>query len=210
MSLLSFVHTFVPGENSAKRPILLLHRTGASESALIPWAQKLWPGVALLAPRGRILEDGKPRFFRRLGQAQFDAEDLRVQTAALDAFITAARQHYSLDAPIAIGHSNGANIGWSLIFARPHALSAAILLRPLMPINPGEVGTMQNFPVLILSGKNDRIAPPPAAALLPDRLKSAGADVSHVFLNARHDLVQEDGDIARAWLRSYFTPTDCV
>ena len=205
MSFQSFVHTFIPAEDTSKRPILLLHRTGISEAILVPWARELWPGAALLAPRGRVLEDGKPRFFRRLGQAQFDVEDLHAQTTELDCFIGAARQHYSLDAPIAVGHSNGANIAWSLMFSRPAALSGGILLRPLMPVEPGKVSAMSGFPVLVLSGSEDRIATPKAALALPERLKMAGAEVSHVFLRAKHDLVPEDRDIAQAWLRSHFS-----
>lgn len=199
-----FVHTFVPAEDASKPTILLLHRTGVSETVLIPWAKEIWPGAALLVPRGRVLEDGKPRFFRRVGQAQFDVEDLRAQTAELDRFIEAARTQYSLGQPIAVGHSNGANIAWSLIFSRPAALSGAVLLRPLMPIDPGEVSAMLGFPVLILSGSEDQVATPKVAVALPERLRMAGADVSHVFLRAGHDLVMEDREIARAWLRSRF------
>lgn len=204
MSLESFEHTFVPATDASQKPLLLLHRTGISETALIPWAKKLWPGAALLAPRGRVLEDGKPRFFRRIGQAQFDVEDLNAQTDKLDRFIDAARARYLLEAPVAMGHSNGANIAWSLMFSRPAALSAAVLLRPLMPIDPAHVSEMPGFPVLILSGSEDRIATPEAAAALPKHLKAAGADLSHVFLRATHDLEPEDLDIARAWLGNRF------
>jgi phospholipase/carboxylesterase len=205
VSLESFEHTFVPATDASKKPILLLHRTGINETVLIPWAKELWPGAALLAPRGRVLEDGKPRYFRRIGQGQFDVEDLHAQTAELDRFIDAARQRYALDAPIAVGHSNGANIAWSLMFSRPAAFSGAVLLRPLMPIDPERVSAMHGFPVLILSGSDDRVAAPEAAAALPGRLRIAGANVSHVFLRATHDLVAGDREVAQAWLCSYFT-----
>ena len=204
MSLQSFTHTFVPAEDPSKRPILLLHRTGISETVMIPWAKQLWPGAALLAPRGRILEDGRPRFFRRVGQAQFDVADLRAQTDELNRFIDAARDRYGLEAPIAVGHSNGANIAWSLMFSRPDALSAAVLLRPLMPIEPEPVAPMNGFPVLVLSGSDDRVATPEAAAALPQRLRMAGAEVSHVFVRATHDLAAADLEIGRAWLSNRF------
>ena len=205
MSLESFIHTFVAAEDASKKPILLLHRTGVDENVLVPWAKDVWPGSALIAPRGRVMEEGKPRFFRRVGQAQFDVGDLKAQTAALDQFVDAVRGRYGLEAPIAMGHSNGANIAWSLMFSRPSAFSGAVLLRPLMPIVPEHVGEMHGLPVLILSGSEDRIASPEAATALPQRLRMAGANVSHVFLRAKHDLVAEDCDIARAWLNSYFS-----
>lgn len=204
MSLDSFTHTFVPAENTSKKPLLLLHRTGVSEDALIPWAKKLSPGAAVLAVRGRVLEDGKPRFFRRLGQAQFDINDLDVQTDILGRFVEAAREQYMLDAPIAVGHSNGANIAWSLMLKQPDTLSASVLLRPLMPIEPAKVSAMHKFPVFILSGSEDRVATPEAATALPALLRTAGATVSHVFLRAEHDLVPADLELARTWLRCHF------
>jgi phospholipase/carboxylesterase len=204
VSLRSFAHTFVEAEDRLRQPILLLHRTGASETALIPWAKKQWPGAALLAPRGNVLENGRPRFFRRIGQAQFDLDDLRMQTIELRLFVEAARDAYSLDAPIAVGHSNGANIAWSLIFSQPNALIGAVLIRPLMPIDPGEVAESSGLPVLILSGSEDKIVSPEAALALPNRLRIAGAEVSQVFLRAGHDLVPEDGEIVRAWLSGNF------
>ena len=36
----------------------------------------LHPGAALLSPRGKVLENGVPRFFRRLAQGVFDEADL--------------------------------------------------------------------------------------------------------------------------------------
>jgi predicted esterase len=33
------------------------------------------PGAALLSPRGKVLEHGMPRFFRRLAEGVFDEEE---------------------------------------------------------------------------------------------------------------------------------------
>jgi hypothetical protein len=63
---LSHLHRFVPATVSGKAPILLLHGTGGDENDLLPLGHTVAPGAALLSPRGKVLEGGMPRFFRRL------------------------------------------------------------------------------------------------------------------------------------------------
>ena len=87
-----FIHEFVPG--SSKRTLLLLHGTGGNERDLIPLGRELDPNAALLSPRGKVLENGMPRFFRRLAEGVFDLEDLKYRTNELADFVTAAAQHY--------------------------------------------------------------------------------------------------------------------
>src|SRR6266568_314654 len=60
-----FIHEFVPG--SSNRTLLLLHGTGGNERDLIPLGRELDPNAALLSPRGKVLENGMPRFFRGCG-----------------------------------------------------------------------------------------------------------------------------------------------
>src|SRR5207248_1439843 len=68
-----FLHEFVPGNSN--RTLLLLHGTGGNERDLIPLGRELDPNASLLSPRGKILENGMPRFFRRLAEGVFDLED---------------------------------------------------------------------------------------------------------------------------------------
>ena len=70
--------------------MLLLHGTGGNEDDLIPLGRALAPGAALLGVRGRVLENGMPRFFRRLRPGVFDLEDLKARTAELADFAGAA------------------------------------------------------------------------------------------------------------------------
>ena len=114
----SFLHRFVPAADLAGATLLLLHGTGGNEQDLIPMGQELLPGAALLSPRGRILENGMPRFFRRLAEGVFDQEDLRERTDELARFVTDASRVYRIqnDRVIAVGYSNGANIAASLLF----------------------------------------------------------------------------------------------
>src|SRR6266446_2096623 len=131
-----FIHDFVPG--SSNRTLLLLHGTGGNERDLIPLGRELDPNASLLSPRGKVLENGMPRFFRRLAEGVFDLDDLRKRTLELADFVASAAQHYEIDIKriVGIGYSNGANILASILLLRPEILSAAILLRVMVPLVP--------------------------------------------------------------------------
>ncbi len=135
---LGFAHRFVPASLAGLPALLLLHGTGGNEDDLLPLAERLLPGAAQLSPRGRVLERGMPRFFRRLAEGVFDLDDLRLRTHELADFVDAARRTYDLGAvaPIAVGLSNGANIAAAMLLLRPGTLGGALLLRPMVPLEP--------------------------------------------------------------------------
>jgi predicted esterase len=85
----TFVHRFVPGAPGDPRTLLLLHGTGGNEDSMLPLASALAPGAAVLSPRGRVLERGMPRFFRRLEEGVFDIPDLIARTGELATFVGA-------------------------------------------------------------------------------------------------------------------------
>lgn len=197
-----YIHSFVPasGAKEGTPPLLLLPRTGGTEATMIDMGRRLLPGAALLSLRGNVLEDGKPRFFARVARGEFDIEDFRTRTMQLAAFVSSAMQAYDIPAPIAVGHSNGANIAWSLIMYNSAVLAGAILYRPLMPIDPGWKGRADGLPVLIAAGNADIIAPVAKAEQLAAFLADRGADMTLKVAPAQHDLVAADHDLARTWL----------
>lgn len=196
--MLDFVHRFEPGRADLK-PLLLLHGTGGDEDDLIPLGQMVAPGAALLAPRGKVLEHGMPRFFRRLQEGVFDEEDVRRRAAELATFITNACQHYGLSKPIALGFSNGANIAAALLEMRPECLAGAILLRAMVPLQDKPPIDLTGIPVLIVSGAMDPIIPVDHAARLARDLKAGGADLTHEIVPTGHQLSDLDVTLARDW-----------
>src|SRR5918995_3125484 len=116
---LSFIHRFEPGTEPGRLPLLLLHGTGGDEGDLLPLGRAIAPGSALLSPRGKVLENGMPRFFRRLSEGVFDEADLRRRAHELADFVQEAREAYGIAAPIAVGFSNGANIAAAVLLLRP-------------------------------------------------------------------------------------------
>jgi phospholipase/carboxylesterase len=200
MTDLGFIHRFIPATQPGRAPLLLLHGTGGDENDLIPLGQRLSPGAALLSPRGKVLENGMPRFFRRLAEGVFDQADLKARTAELADFIAAARKTYGLAAPIAVGFSNGANIAASLLLTRPGALRGAVLLRALLPFEPPAPPDLTAKPVLLLSGDSDTMIAAAPREKLAEVLQAAGADLVYKVLPTGHNLTQNDLIIAAQWL----------
>ncbi len=194
-------HRFVPGTSPVGSPLLLLHGTGGNEDELLPLGRAVSPGAALLSPRGTVLENGMPRFFRRLGEGVFDEDDLRRRTEDLAAFIAAARTRYDIPAPVAVGFSNGANIAAALLLLHPGVLAGAVLLRAMVPFRQPPAAVVPGTPVLLLSGRDDPIVPAADAARLAAQLGAAGAAVTHRTLPAGHGLPQLDVETIATWLQ---------
>jgi predicted esterase len=195
-----FIHEFVPG--NSQRTLLLLHGTGGNERDLIPLGRELDPSAALLSPRGKVLEHGMPRFFRRLAEGVFDLEDLKKRTNELADFVTTAAKHYGFaaDRVVAVGYSNGANIAASMLLLRPEILSAAILFRAMVPLIPERPPNLSRGRVWIGAGTDDKIIPTSETKRLAELLRKAGADVTIRFFQAGHALTVDDIDTARQWL----------
>lgn len=199
MSALSFIHRFVPATALGRAPLLLLHGTGGDENDLIPVGQMVAPGSALLSPRGKILENGMPRFFRRLAEGVFDEQDVIARANELADFIAEARQAYGIDAPIALGFSNGANIAAAMLMLQPEALAGAVLLRAMVPLSKPQAANLTGKPVLMISGAMDPIIPTENSSRLAGFLSNAGADVQHRTIPTGHGLTQTDIQLTAAW-----------
>ena len=197
---LSFNHRFEPASAPGRPPLLLLHGTGGDENDLLPLGRMVAPGSALLSPRGKVLEGGMPRFFRRLAEGVFDEADVRARALELADFLAEARVAYRLEAPLAPGFSNGANIAAALLWLRPEALAGAVLMRAMVPLRTAPEADLTGKPVLILSGAMDPIVPADNAARLAQQLTAAGANVTHETLPGGHGLSQADVTLAREWL----------
>jgi phospholipase/carboxylesterase len=197
---LSFTHRFIPATEPGRATLLLLHGTGGDENDLIPLGQTIAPGAALLSPRGKVLENGMPRFFRRLAEGVFDEEDVKARAAELASFVAEARQEYGIEAPVAVGFSNGANIAAAMLLLRPETLAGAALLRAMVPLSVPPAADLHSKRVLILSGAMDPIVPAENAARLAAMLQAAGAEVTHQNLPAGHQLSQADIGLLKRWL----------
>lgn len=199
---LAFIHRFEPGNRLEAPPLLLLHGTGGDESDLLSLGSAVSPGSALLSPRGKVLEHGMPRFFRRLSEGVFDEDDVRRRADELANFVESARARYGIAVPVALGYSNGANIAAAMMLLRPDVLAGAILLRAMVPLSQPPQVDLREKPVLIVSGKFDPIIPASNSAQLAALLVKAGANIQHPVLPTGHQLSQSDLTMAREWIKA--------
>jgi len=206
MPALSFQHRFVPAKDANRPPLLLLHGTGGDENDLIAFGEAIAPGSALLSPRGKVLENGMPRFFRRLAEGVFDEADVRMRANELADFVAETREAYALAAPVAVGFSNGANIAAAMLMLRPEALAGAALLRAMAPLRTPPAVDLSGKRILMVSGAMDPIIPADNAAGLAQVLRSAGADVDHQTLPGGHGLTQSDVQLTAQWLSGSSEP----
>ena len=199
---LDFLHVFEPPSDRTQPTILVLHGTGGDEHDLIPLGHALWPGAGVLSPRGKVLERGMPRFFRRLAEGVFDLDDLKQRTDELAEFVSRAAAHYGFDPSqvIGAGFSNGANIAASLLLLRPGVLRAAALFSPMVPLVPDTPPALQRVDVFISAGRRDPLVAPENTQRLADLLEQYGASVSLRWTDGGHTLSPDDAEAAARWL----------
>jgi predicted esterase len=198
----TFVYQFVPAEQGDRVTLLLLHGTGGDERDLIPVGQSLLPGAALLSPRGKVLENGMPRFFRRFAEGVFDVEDIRLRARELAQFVEAASKDYGFDehSVVAVGYSNGANIAAALLLLEPRVLAGAVLFRAMVPLEPETPPNLSGVSVFLAAGDTDTIVPRANVQRLAALLREGGASVSFEVFRQGHELGPDEMDMAREWL----------
>jgi predicted esterase len=200
--LLGFTYRF-DGRGTGDRTLLLLHGTGGNEDDLLPLGRLLDPDSNILSPRGKVLEGGYPRFFRRFAEGVLDIEDLRARTDELVRFVDAASTEHGLAGAhvIAVGYSNGANIAVSTLMLHPHVLHAAVLFRPMFPFEPDSPPKLDGVGVFIASATNDPLIDRRDPDRLAQVLEDGGADVTLEWSAAGHQLERAEVDAARRWLQ---------
>lgn len=206
MNDLGFTHKLIRGADDVPT-FVLLHGTGGDEGDLLPVGELVDERATMLGVRGKVLEGGAPRFFRRLAEGVFDEDDLRLRTSELADFLRQACEVYTLDPQrlVAIGYSNGANIAASTLLLEPDVFSAAILFRPMVPFQqaslPQPLPNLQGRKVFIAAGRNDAIVPPDNARRLGELLEVAGAKVEVEWCNSGHALSRPELSLAHVWYK---------
>jgi phospholipase/carboxylesterase len=196
-----FQHFYRPA-TAVSYHLLLLHGTGGDEQDLVPLAEAIFPGAGIISPRGQVIENGAPRFFRRFAEGVLDVEDWRERSEALADFVasTCAEHEISPKTLLAVGYSNGANIAQGLLLLRPEVLGGAILLRPMFVTDDVPAKDLAGRPILLLGGTHDPITPAEDLLQIAQQLEKRGAHVTIKRVQAFHGLVQDDLVLARQWL----------
>lgn len=198
---LPFVHRFFTPEKLDGSTMVLLHGTGGSEADLMPLAHRIAPHATLLGVRGRSLEEGSVRWFRRIGMTDFDQDDIRSEAEAFAAFMEGAVAGYGLDPAtmIFLGYSNGANFAAAVMGLQPGVIRRAILLRAMPVLDLLPDADLRDTNVLTVAGAHDPFGQ--RARDLDAWLKACGAAVESATIDAGHQLVPADATLAAEWLR---------
>ncbi|WP_337018664.1 alpha/beta hydrolase [Oceanobacillus massiliensis] len=196
-------HIFKKGKDQSRPTLLLLHGTGGTEQDLLQLPEIIDKEANILSVRGNVLENGMPRFFKRLAEGVFDEDDLIFRTKELNEFLDEAAMKYEFDRSniTAVGYSNGANIAASLLFHYKDALNKAILHHPMVPRRGIEMTDLTGKAVFIAAGTNDPICPAQESEELTSLLKNAGADVELHWENRGHQLTIDEVQAAAAWYK---------
>ena len=201
-----FIYKFVKpdGEEDDDQTIVALHGTGGNEHDLIPIARKISGTAAILSPRGKVLENGMNRFFKRFADGIFDEDDVVKRAHELADFITASapENKYRPENLIGLGYSNGANIAAAIMLLRPEVFSRAILFRPMLPLQDPPQPDLIGKNILILRGRHDRTIPSESTERLVTALIKAGARVEVKAIEAGHELTTNELQAASQWLSS--------
>ena len=193
-------------ETNKTLTLVLLHGTGGNEEDLIFLGKEIEPNASILSPRGKVLENGMPRFFRRLAEGVFDIEDLKFRTLELADFIQKCSLHYKFDLnqTIAVGFSNGANIATSILLLRHNILQGAILFRAVIPLVPNPLPDLSTKKILLSAGVNDPIVSRTETENLFRLFQKTNANIMVKWLDSSHNLIQEDILVARKWISNSF------
>ncbi len=193
-------------EGSKKLTLVLLHGTGGNEEDLIFLGKKIEPNATMLSPRGKVLENNMPRFFRRLSEGVFDIEDLKFRTHELADFIQKCSLHYKFDLrhTIAVGFSNGANIATSILLLSPDVFQDAILFRAMIPLVPNPLPNLLNKKILLSAGLQDPIVSKKETENLYRLFQKTNAITTLKWQPSSHNLIQEDILVAKSWISNNF------
>ena len=204
-----FVHQFISGARGDRgaATLLLLHGTGGDENTLIPLGRALAPGANILSLRGKVLENGMPRFFRRFAEGVLDVEDLKARTHELAQFVesVSVRRGFDLEKTFAVGFSNGANIAAGLLLLHPGFVKGAMLLRPMVPFEPDPLPDLRGTAVWVGAGRGDPLVPPESTERLVEILRASGAEVTLDWRMGGHNLVSGEVEAIAAWLSKVST-----
>jgi predicted esterase len=200
---IGFTHRFVPAEDkTSAETLVVLHGTGGDENDLIGIGQAVAPGAAILSPRGNVLENGAPRFFKRLAEGVFDREEVRSRAEELSRFIRAAISKYGFNPErvFALGYSNGANVASTVMFIEPGLFRGAIMFRPMVVFEPDEHPDLSGAGIFISAGRLDPIVPTKSVERLAELFEASRAEVTLKWQQAGHNLLPSEARDAADWL----------
>ncbi|MBA8880588.1 alpha/beta hydrolase [Phyllobacterium myrsinacearum] len=198
---LAFKYRIYRPEDPNGDTMVLLHGSGQDETSLVSLATKIAPNALLLAVRGRIVQDGTSRWYRRLTPVSFDQKDIHFEAKAFAGFLKQATEKYKIDLKRTtyLGYSNGANLVGAVMMLYPDMVKQAVLLRSMPVLTENTDANLAGARVLTVSGASDQTYAPFAPAL-ETLLRTHGALVEARSIKSDHGLGSDDVKVVSEWL----------
>ncbi|MBB5703138.1 phospholipase/carboxylesterase [Ochrobactrum daejeonense] len=198
-----FIHRFYRPDNASGELVVLLHGSGGNETSLVPMAARIWPRATLLGVRGRVMQDGGTRWYKRITPVKFDQKDVKLEANAFVTFLTRLADEKDLDLTHAtfVGYSNGANLLAATMMLHPDLVKRAVLMRSMPVLDNVPAANLGKARVLTITGEDDKLYSPFAPALSA-LLRSGGARVDARTIDADHMLGEKDIAAISQWVAS--------
>jgi phospholipase/carboxylesterase len=197
----TFAYKLIKPQNASGRVMILMHGSGGDESTLVDLASRIAPDATLIGVRGRVVQNGVKRWYKRLTPTEFDQQDVRAEATAFVEFMRSKATELKLDLSSAtfLGYSNGANLIAAMTQLYPGIVTKAVLLRPMPVLADAPKVDLSNSKFLTIAGENDKLYYP-FADRLQKMLASCGAKVDARVIGTGHNLGDEDVRIVAEWL----------
>ena len=197
-----FIYRIERSDHPSGEVIILLHGSGGNETTLVPFARPIWPKATLIGIRGRIVQNGETRWFKKITPTKFDEKDASSEADAFVKFMgnLAEDHHFDLSRATFVGYSNGANLLAVIMMRHPGFARRAILMRSMPVIDNMGKDDLSKNRILIISGKNDALYSPFAPALL-SVFKKNGAKVDAAMVDSDHMIGEADRDVIVKWMK---------
>lgn len=187
--------------SQSEKLVILLHGSGGDEKSLVPLARSVWPDATLLGIRGRVVQDGGTRWYKRITPVKFDQDDIKLEADAFVQFLNklASEKDLDLSQAVFVGYSNGANLLAASMVMHPNMVKQAVLMRSMPVLDNMPDANLSNVRVLTITGDKDKLYSPFAAELTA-ALKTRGAKLDARIIDAGHMLNDNDVRIINQWV----------
>ena len=199
----SYVYRLFEPTEPPARTVVALHGSGADEMAILPLARQLDASARVLAPRGRVMQNGERRWYRKKSPINFDQASVRFEAQAFAGFLDGLRADNIVvpERTLFLGYSNGANLLAATMLLHPGRIRHAVLLRAMPVLEAPPKADLSAARVLILSGEMDQTYGL-YGAMLSDLLTRNGAVVTIDTLGSGHECGDADVAAAQGWIGS--------
>jgi predicted esterase len=199
-----FKHIYI--DNKALQTLFLFHGTGGDEHDFLFLNEELDHKYKLVGLRGNVDENGMSRFFRRLSPGVFDQENLTEEAHKLADFIQEWNTTHGMspESTVFLGYSNGANMILALLFLFPNLIKTAVLLHPMLPLDPSDSLDLSSQRLFITSGAIDPLVSHSETQVLVQKLSERKAHVQHEEYPGGHELTSQEMRTTLNFLKSLF------